>query len=250
MTHGADVKIRFAILTCLLLTSLGAGAQTSDEIAQIRQELMQLTQRVDTLEAQNVALRAENAELRRPAQAVELASAPQTSKSADWPNRISLKGDLRYRHEQTNDRSQASDRERDLLRARVSLEAKATDDILIGIGLSTTENGNPRGANQTLDGEFSRKSLDLDLGYFKWAVAEEVHAIGGKMRMPLFRPGQSLFFDNDINPEGFALTYAGARWFGSSFRFWVDENVPESGSTATDADTMMSGGQLGLNLPF
>jgi hypothetical protein len=77
-----------------------------------------------------------------------------------------------------------------------------------------------------------------------------LHAIAGKMKTPYFRPGQSLFLDNDINPEGLALTFAGERWFASAFRYWVDENVPVSGTTATSADAMLHGLQVGMRLPL
>jgi Putative porin len=115
--------------------------------------------------------------------------------------------------------------------------------------MSTTENGNPRGANQTLDNEFSRKSLDLDFAYFDWKMFGDVHVIGGKMKTPFFRPGQSLFYDNDVNPEGLAFTYTNGMWFGTAYGYWIDENVPVTNTTPTDADTMMFGGQFGLKLP-
>ena len=76
--------------------------------------------------------------------------------------------------------------------------------IVAGIGIATTEAANPRGANARLDNEFSRKRLFLDLGYIDCTFAPGAHAILGKMKMPIVRPGQSLYRDNDINPEGLA----------------------------------------------
>lgn len=46
--------------------------------------------------------------------------------AADWPNRISLKGDVRYRHQQTDDESASAKREEDLLRARLARQDKST----------------------------------------------------------------------------------------------------------------------------
>jgi hypothetical protein len=242
------VKLRMLVLAIALVIQVPAMAQSNAELTQIREQLLQLTQRVDRLEQENVALRNENATLKSPSAAMATA-APAAVKNADWPNRIVVKGDLRYRHEQTDDESLASERGRHLLRARASIEAKTTQSMLVGVGMSTTENGNPRGANQTLDGEFSRKSLDLDFAYFDWTLFEDVHAIGGKMKTPFFRPGQSLFFDNDVNPEGLAFTYDKGPWFGTAFGYWIDENVPVTNTTPTDADTMMFGGQFGVKLP-
>jgi hypothetical protein len=58
-----------------------------------------------------------------------------------------------------------------------------------------------------------------------------------------------LFYDNDVNPEGLAFTYTNGMWFGTAYGYWIDENVPVTNTTPTDADTMMFGGQFGLKLP-
>lgn len=70
------------------------------------------------------------------------------------------------------------------------------------------------------------------------------------MRVPYFRPGQSLFWDNDINPEGIAFTYTAGPWFANAYGFWVEENVPVVGTTATAADTMLYGAQVGAKWPI
>lgn len=224
-----------------------AFGQSNDELAEIRAQLQTLMQRVDKLERENAALKQENA---RVAQAAQPAPDAPAQKESDWTDSVMIKGDVRYRHEQTNDDMQTDERVRHLLRARVSMEAQANESIAVGVGITTTENGNPRGGNVALDGAFSRKSLDLDLAYIDWTIAEGIHAIGGKMRMPFFRPGQSLFYDSDINPEGIAFTYARGPLFGSAYGYWIDENVPVTGTTSTAADTMMYGAQLGTRLPI
>jgi hypothetical protein len=197
--------------------------------------------RVDALEQELKALKKENEEAKK--------SASQ-NKAAEWTNRVTLKGDVRYRGEYTDDEAVVDDRWRHLLRARLAIEARANDKFLVGIGVATTENGNPRGANVALDGEFSRKALDLDLGYFDWTAIAGGHVIGGKMKMPFYRPGQSFFFDNDVNPEGIALTYERGMFFGNGYGFWIEENAPVAGVTPTKADTMMYGGQFGARIPI
>src|SRR5687768_16185628 len=187
------MKLRVIAVAVMLIASMSASAQSSAELTAIREQLLELTRRVDQLERENAALRGENASIKQAAP-TQVASAPATPtptpavKAADWPNRVTLKGDIRYRHEHTDDATQAKERDRHLVRGRIALEAKANDAFQIGIGLSTTENGNPRGANQTLDGEFTRKSVYFDLAYFDWTVVDGLHAIGGKMKMPFFRP--------------------------------------------------------------
>lgn len=236
--------------------SLGSAAQaaSNDELAQIRSQLQNLMQRVDKLEAENNSLKTENDQLkaqteqvsRQITQSADMQPAVPAVKAADWPNRIVLKGDVRYRHQQTDDDSVSAKRDEDLLRARLGVEAKVNDSIAAGIGVATSSApGNPRGANVQLDGAFSRKSLYLDLAYFDWTFADNAHFIAGKMRMPFVRPGQSLFWDNDINPEGIALTYNIGSMFGSAWSYWLEENVPASTTVTTTTDTKMYGLQLG-----
>lgn len=244
-----------------------AQADSSEELAQIRSQLQSLVERVDRLEAENHTLKAENEQLKSRSEQVAEQVAKQAAeaskqtppavKSADWPNRIALKGDIRYRHQQTDDDSASAKREEDLLRARLALEAKVNDSIVAGIGIATSSApGNPRGANQQLDGEFSRKSLYLDLAYFDWTFVKSAnhsaHLIGGKMKMPFFRAGQSLFWDNDINPEGLAVTYVSGSLFGSAWGYWIEENVQTgtAASSATSTDTKMFGFQVGNRFDF
>jgi hypothetical protein len=242
-----------AVATALSLGS-PAHAATNDELAQIRSQLQNLLQRVDKLEAENDSLKAQNDRLKAQTeqvskqitQSVESKPGAPAVKAADWPNRIVVKGDVRYRHQETDDESAPAKRDEDLLRARLGVEAKINDSIVAGIGVSTSSApGNPRGANVQLDGEFSRKSLYLDLAYFDWTFADNAHFIAGKMKMPFVRAGQSLFWDNDINPEGIALTYSTGSLFGSAWGYWIEENVPATTTVTTTTDTKMYGLQLG-----
>lgn len=231
-----------------------AHAASSDEITEIRSQLQSLMQRVDRLEAQNDSLKVENDQLKAQteqvskqlAQSVDLKPTTPAVTAADWPNRIVVKGDVRYRHQETDDESAGATRDEELLRARLNVEARVNDSMVAGIGIATSSApGNPRGANVQLDGAFSRKPLYLDLAYVDWTFADSAHFIAGKMKMPFVRPGQSLFWDNDINPEGIALTYSIGSMFGSAWNYWIEENVPATTTVPTTNDTKMYGVQLG-----
>lgn len=241
-------------------------AASADDLAQIREQLQSLMQRVDKLEEENTALKAENENLKTQddylkaeTRGLRKESATHANevgrvKGADWAGKVAVKGDFRYRHEQISDETasaagvqSAADRYRDRVRARVNVEAKATDSILVGIGIATTEGGDPRSSNQTLDGVFSRKSIDLDLAYFDWKFASWGNLIGGKMKQPFVKPGQSLFWDGDVNPEGLALTFNRGMWFATGYNYWIDE-VSGAENTVT-ADAHLAGAQLGARVP-
>lgn len=257
-------RVFFPAIAVLLMSTVGVAHGADDEIASIREELQALIERVDRLERQNEVLAIENEKLK--AQSHDLAAetrghkesdlnADEVSKAegSDWTSRITLKGDLRYRHERASDGTldgsgvrSTADRYRDRIRARIGAEVEATDTLRLGIGLTTTEGGDPRSSNQSLSGLFSRKSLDLDFAYFDWRFAEWGNLIGGKMKQPFFKPGQSLFWDSDINPEGLAASLSRGMVFGTVYRYWLDEvSGPESTVTA---DTMLYGAQLGARV--
>jgi hypothetical protein len=141
----------------------------------------------------------------------------------------------------------AADRYRDRVRARLNATVKATDNITVGIGMATTEGGDPRSSNQSLTGAFSRKSLDLDTAYFDWKFATWGNLIGGKMKQPFVKPGQSLFWDNDINPEGLAMNFSNGMFFGTVYDYWINE--VSGGENTTTSDTMLYGAQLGVRFP-
>ncbi|HEX7114368.1 MAG TPA: putative porin [Steroidobacter sp.] len=251
-----------ALLSCASAESFAAS---EDELTQIRSQLLDLIERVERLEQQNRALQAENDRLRTDSEYLKeetrglrkdtalVAGESAKVKGADWASRVSIKGDFRYRHEQIGDDAltsagvSAADRERDRIRARVNLQAKATDAITVGVGIATTEGGDPRGSNQTLDGTFSRKSFDLDLAYLDWKFSRFGLLTAGKMKQPFPRPGQSLFWDGDVNPEGLAVSFERGMWFGGAYNFWVDEvSGPE---TALTADAHLAGAHVGARIP-
>ncbi len=266
-----------------VLTSAPAWAQAaapSGELSQIRAQLEGLLQRVDRLEQQNAALAAENTELKAAteqdnaereylkAQTQDLRkdsaatnAALSGLRGAEWAQRIALKGDLRYRHEEIFDATKVADgtlataaRYRDRIRVRAGLDARPTDNILVSVQLATAEGGSDprvggdyRSSNQTLDGTYSRKNIYLDQAYFDWKFASWGNLMGGKMRTPFVRIGQEQFYDGDTNPEGLALQFNRGMWFGSVYGTWLDE-VSGAASTVT-ADTLLNGVQVGARVP-
>ncbi len=266
-----------AVAVASVLTSASAVAQTgapASEISLIRQQLEVLLQRVDRLEQQNATLATENAELKAASDEgdaereylksqtqdlrKESAAANVTLsglRGAEWAQRITFKGDLRYRHEEIWDDTRTAngtlataDRVRDRIRLRAGFDARPTDNIMATVQFSTAELGDPRSPNQTLDGTYARKELTVDQAYFDWKFTSWGNLLGGKMRQPYVRPGQSVYFiDNDLSPEGLALQFNRGIWFGSVYGTWIDEvSGPESANTS---DTLLNGAQVGVRMP-
>ncbi|HEY5756787.1 MAG TPA: cell division protein ZapB, partial [Steroidobacter sp.] len=126
------VKNQFLAAAVAAALSMGSAAHaaSNDELAQIRSQLQNLLQRVDKLEAENDTLKAENGQLKAQTEQVskqisQAVDKPAPAvKAADWPNRLVVKGDVRYRHQETDDESASANRDEDLLRARLGVEAK------------------------------------------------------------------------------------------------------------------------------
>ena len=278
-----NMLIASAVAATLSYLPAGAFAASADELTQIREQLQGLMQRVDRLEQENVALKAENEDLKAQddylkaetkglrKDSATLQSDAAKVKGADWAGRIVAKGDLRYRHEQISDPTRAGasglneeDQTRHRVRARLGFDAKVADTLMVGLQVATGGD-DPRSSNQTLGGTSSRKPIGFDLAFFDWKFASWGDLIGGKMKYPVLRPGQSLFYDGDINPEGLAFTFNRGTLFGSAYGFWIEErnNVVASSATAatphciapTDEptcsdDVYVVGGQVGARFPI
>lgn len=260
-----------AVATALSVSAQAGAASPNSELSQIREQLESLMQRVDRLEQENNQLKSENEALKATDEKLEAQgdylksearglrkdaaqSALEVGRVKD-ASKVAVTGDVRYRYEMISDETfaaggvqAAADRYRDRIRARLAATVKATDNITVGIGMTTTEGSDPRSGNQSLTGTFSKKALDLDLAYFDWKFASWGNLIGGKMKQPFVKPGQSLFWDNDITPEGLALNFSSGMFFGTAYNYWINE-VSGAENTRT-ADAMLRGLQVGARFPM
>jgi hypothetical protein len=144
----------------------------------------------------------------------------KASKLPDWLNRISLFGDLRYRHEGFYNidlvDGDSSTRNRERIRARLGLGVDVSEELQGRLRLVTGDPNDPISTNQTLTDLFTRKPINLDWAYITvspWqtlgldkltGVAKPRFSItAGKYPLPMFVPGGSeLVFDGDLSPEG------------------------------------------------
>jgi len=175
-----------AVAAVLTLSAADASAQSKGaasraEIEAIQTQMNALIERVNRLEATNTQLQTENTELKATverrdaetdylkeqtkdlrAQAANATNELSKVKGTDWAKNVKVKGDFRYRHEMFDREDKDEDRHRERIRARIGVEAKVTDTILVGMQLATGGE-DPRSSNQTLGSADTRKTIGLDL---------------------------------------------------------------------------------------
>lgn len=259
--------IKAATIGLALATPMAAQSAVSDqEVAELRQQLQALLARVQQLEARNSAPTAAAAapagssmaalegrvaqvEAAGDRQAGQLAQVVSRDKGADWAGRLKWKGDFRYRHEQFDIEGVSPDRVRHRIRARLGLDAAISDTLKAGFRLATGDIDDPRSGNATLDDANRHKQVALDLAYVDWRAFEGGVLTLGKQYRPWFESGNGLFYDDDVNPEGVALKWAGRSGvFANAWGFWLEEQSSQADSTLVGAQAGWASEPLGLRL--
>ena len=143
----------------------------------------------------------------------------------EWLGRIQWEGDFRLRYERDrfateNTANQllnyntvnssrsinnaflntTQDRERMRLRGRLGMNAKISDDWMVGMRLVTGNTNDPTSTNQTLGNYNNKYSLVLDRAYLKFEPADWLVMTGGKVPNPWF--GTDLVWNENLNFEG------------------------------------------------
>jgi len=228
-------RLNATALATVLVLSGGIAPAFADEASELRAAVTALQKRLDQLEA-----KAKEAEDTNDKQ-TDLIAKTRNSVGA-WVGNFTWKGDLRYRNEDI-DQEFVEGRNRDRIRVRAGFVAKINDTLKTELQLATAEGGDPRSSNQTLTGENTRKPINLDLAYVEWQPTADWKFTGGKMKYPWVRPGQSVLFDGDVNPEGLAVNFGHGGLFASVFYNILEERAPSA--TVKGAESTMAGGQVG-----
>jgi hypothetical protein len=134
-----------------------------------------------------------------------------------WVQNTKLKGDFRLRYQYDHAKvlpttTTNTTKNRMRIRARLGVESKINEKLLVGLGLATGKNyvedatsyDSSRSPNVTLGKGMSKKPISLDYAYAQYTATPWATIIGGRMRNPLWEPGD-LIWDTDISPEGGAL---------------------------------------------
>ena len=216
---------------CMILNPLMAFGAVSDEaFEQLRAELAALSSKLDSLAT-------ENAQLRRSQSTTDAAvvdvqesvaathEAIKAEKEPTWADRISMKGDFRYRYQHDEvDRSGSDNRNRDRIRARAEVSAKLPGNVKTGLGFATGSD-DPVSSNQTLGSAGSSKDVKLDLAYFDWNAFENTSARGGKFKNTFEIVVKSqLQWDGDWRPEGFDATWDNETFFAQGLGTYLESD--------------------------
>lgn len=200
----------------------------------------------------------------------------------DWLNRITLYGDLRLRDQaeffadknlpntypnflaideagsiaaagQDAFYNTTLDRNRLRVRLRLGMDARLSDEVLVGAGMSTGNIQNPVSLNQTLGNMGKRFEFAIDRAFLRYQPGEQERPwltfFGG--RFPHTWVGTDLVWDNDLGMEGASATVrygwgSGARSMERSshaFLTVAGSSLQEVNFSARDK--WLLGGQIG-----
>jgi hypothetical protein len=237
-----SLAVASAIFGAAGLAPVPAFAQSAD-IEALKAQLAALSAKIDQLEKAQT-------QTKKTVDEAQVTADHTADVVAQGNARLNFTGDLRYRNESFDVQYVDRNRQRDRIRARLNANFRV-NDTLTGQFAITTGNDDPRSGNQSLDGQNSRKPFALDLAYVTWAPTASWKVTAGKQKYPWQRTG-SLFFDNDINPEGMSANYATGNFFAGTFYDWLAERALAFGNVTatTNTDSVMFGAQVGYKFPI
>ena len=173
----------------------------------------------------------------------------------DWVTGYKVSGDFRGRFDQvTSENNLNNDRARLRYRLRFGVAVNMLDNMEAGFRLGSADAkgvgsqsaaGNPLSSNSTMQDNFTKKNIYIDMAYGKWTIVGagdwQLAVTVGKMENPFnFTP---MVFDPDLTPEGGAITggytindHHAIVFTGAAFA--MDEE------SSTTHDPFMYGGQI------
>jgi hypothetical protein len=207
-------------------TTLSAGAAMTTEQRLraledlVREQQQEIKQLRGELRQQKAIGTATQQQAERAEEQSKVTEKKATASLPDWVNKFTPFGDLRIRHESFHNQptpkggggSPIHARNRERFRWRLGVKYAYSDELSATIRLASGNPDDPISTNETLDGSFSRKHVNLDWAYLTVAPGKSfgwrpgvVTFNGGKFPNPMFRVGE-LVFDDDLSPEGFNET--------------------------------------------
>ncbi len=211
-------------LLWLVAPGLAAGMSDSQRIRMLedamrrqQEEIHQLRQELNQQRAVGQATQKQADQADQKATAVETAQKGR-SDASKWVDKISLFGDIRFRHEgfynqPHGEGAVVTARNRERIRARIGATFRYSDELAATIRLASGNPNDPISTNQTLTDEFTRKPINLDWAYIALNPGKTfgirpgaVNLLFGKFQPPQFRVGE-MVWDDDLSVEGFSQMY-------------------------------------------
>lgn len=163
--------------------------------------------------------------------------------AAAWAEKISMGGDLRFRHDYYS-KGKAADtsaRHRERIRLRLNATAKITDSVTGKIRIATSDGAKPTSNNTTMSGNADKKEIYLDIAALDWKMCESGHAVIGKQENTLrLLPRSELIYDADYTPEGVSVN-GGKNFLTRVGGFVVQERGPQNDGTSNPDSWLLAG---------
>ena len=196
---------------CSVFAPVARAAESSAErrLRQLEEEVKDLRREI---EQEKAVTRAQRQQVQHATENAEVAKA-KTTKAPDWLSYFTPFGDVRFRYEGFFNQPRLADQDvtannRLRIRARVGMRFAYSDEIAATVRLASGNPNDPISTNQTLTGNFTPFSVNLDWAYLTVApgktfgIRPGLFTInGGKFPNPMFKVGE-LVFDDDLSPEG------------------------------------------------
>jgi hypothetical protein len=209
-----------AALTLALVAPGAVVAQGNPELDELKAQVAVLNQKIVEMEARQ-------------------AEKTKGAGTSSWHEKISVKGDFRYRYDGTDeDGREYAGLQR--LRARLFFDARVNDTTSVVMQFGTG-GPNPRSQDATFSGDGSSKDVALRQAYVNWRPMKNLALTAGKMPTPWALNPIDYFHDSDYFPEGIAVKYGAAGGFHAT-GYWTQ--VSERGG---DDDTSLWGAQIGYS---
>ncbi len=169
------------------------------------------------------------------------------SVAGDAIGALKFSGDMRLRYE-FQDKDNGMNRGRARFRLRFNGKTKIDENWSVGFRLASGSDNDPSSTNQSMDDNFSEKSIWIDRVFAVYRAGDFVFT-GGKMANPFVTT--DLIWDSDINPEGAAEHWS----FGKSAYITLGQMVLNENSSSADAYLVaVQGGvrfeRVSLNLAY
>lgn len=95
------------------------------------------------------------------------------------------------------------DRERMTLRARLGVNAKVSDDVAVGLRLTTGTDSGPTSSSQTLGTHFNKAGVVIDRAFLRWEPRHDLRLLAGRMPNVFF--ASDLIWPDDLSLDGLAV---------------------------------------------